>query len=137
MGTSETRDLPAGLDGIRRRFEEWRHTRSIGSRIPDRLWASAAIAAGRYGISRTANVLGVNYATLKKHIPPQTAAATSVSEEGAAATFLELTHPAFGGPCECTLELEDAAGATMRIHLKVAAPPDLAALCRSFWNPAS
>jgi hypothetical protein len=135
MGTSETRDLPAGLDGIRRRFGEWRRTRSVGSRIPKRLWASAAIAAGRYGISRTANVLGVNYATLKKHIPCQTAAATNVSEEGAAA-FLELAHPAFGGPCECTLELEDAAGATMRVHLKVATPPDLAALCRSFWNPA-
>jgi len=87
------------------------------------------------GFPRTANVLGVNYATLKKHIPCQTAAATNVSEGGAAA-FLELAHPAFGGPCECTLELEDAAGATMRVHLKVAAPPDLAALCRSFWNPA-
>ena len=136
MGTSETRDLPAGLDGVRRRFEEWRRTRSVGSRIPERLWASAATAAERHGISRTANVLGVNHATLKKHIPLQTAAATSVSEEGAAATFLELARPAFGGPCECTLELEDAAGATMRVHLKVATPPDLAALCRSFWNPA-
>jgi hypothetical protein len=136
MGTSTTRDLPAGLDGIRRRFKEWRRTRRVGSRIPDRLWASAAIVAGRYGISRTANVLRVNYAVLKKHIQPQTAAATSASEEGAATTFLELAHPVSGGPCECALELEDGAGATMRVHLKVATPPDLAALCRSFWNPA-
>jgi len=100
------------------------------------LWASAAIVASRYGISRTANVLRVNYATLKKHIQPQTVAATIASEEGAATAFLELARPVSGGPCECTLELEDAAGATMRVHLKVAAPPDLAALCRSFWNPA-
>jgi hypothetical protein len=134
MGTNETRDLPAGLDGIRRRFEEWRRTRRVGSRIPDRLWASAAIAAGKYGISRTANVLGVNYATLKKHIPPQTPAARSVSEEGAAATFLELAPPARVGSCQCTLELEDDSGAKMRVHLQSAATPDLAALSRSFWE---
>ena len=134
MGTSETRGLPAGLDGIRRRFEEWRRTRSAGSRIPDRLWASAAIAAGKYGISRTANVLGVNYATLKKHIPPQTAAARSVSEEGATATFLELAPPPRVGSCQCTLELENDSGAKMRVHLQSAATPDLAALSRSFWE---
>ena len=39
--------------------------------------------------------------------------------------------------CEFTLELEDTTRSKMRIHLKTAAPPDLATLCRSFWNPAS
>jgi len=63
-------------------------------------------------------------------------------------TFLELAAPAGHGfaaagtvatpwsvgPCECTLEWEDAGGAKMRVHLKGAATPDLAALSRSFWN---
>ena len=40
------------------------------------------------------------------------------------------------GACDCTLELEDTAGSKMRVHLKAATPPDLTALCRSFWNPA-
>src|SRR5271157_125606 len=100
MDTRKAGDLPARLEGVRRRFEEWRRTRRAGSRIPDRLWASAAIAAGRYGVSRTANVLGVNYATLKEHVPTQTTAATSASEQGAAdqrfasvPAFLELAHP--------------------------------------------
>jgi hypothetical protein len=35
------------------------------------------------------------------------------------------------------LELEDPAGSKMRVHLKAATPPDLTALCRSFWNPVS
>jgi hypothetical protein len=35
------------------------------------------------------------------------------------------------------LELENAAGAKMRIHLKNVATPDLAALSRSFWNPVT
>ena len=50
--------------------------------------------------------------------------------------FWELPLPASAGDCECTLELEDAAGAKMRVHLKGVATPDLAALSRSFWNPA-
>ena len=32
------------------------------------------------------------------------------------------------------VELEDAAGAKMRVHLQGVAMPDLAALSRSFWN---
>ena len=51
--------------------------------------------------------------------------------------FLELAPSASIGSCECTLELENAAGAKMRVHLKNIAMPDLAALSRSFWNPAT
>ena len=54
-------------------------------------------------------------------------------------TFLELAPGHFPGVplghCECTLELEDADGAKMRVHRKAADTPDLAALSRSFWNP--
>ena len=35
---------------------------------------------------------------------------------------------------ECILELEDVAGAKMRIHIKGMEAPDLAALSRSFWG---
>lgn len=48
----------------------------------------------------------------------------------------QLAAVAAGG-CECTLELEDVHGAKVRVQLKAAQPPDLAALSRSFWNPAS
>ena len=60
------------------------------------------------------------------------------------ATFLELApielnqsdYPGdlCAGFCECTLELEDAEGAKMRVYLKGVAMPDLAALSRSFWR---
>ena len=49
--------------------------------------------------------------------------------------FLELAPAADRG--ECTVELEDASGAKMRVHLMGVPMPDLAALSRSFWNPAS
>ena len=59
------------------------------------------------------------------------------SEENVAASFIELASPASAGVCCCTLELENEGGGKMRIQLKSATMPDLAALSRSFWNPAS
>jgi hypothetical protein len=53
------------------------------------------------------------------------------------ATFLELAPPASAGACDCTLELENASGVKMRVHLKSTQAPDLVALSRSFWNPGS
>jgi len=51
-----------------------------------------------------------------------------------AAPFVELVAPAPAGLCHCTLELENTAGAKMRIQLRSAAMPDLAAISQSFWN---
>ncbi len=155
MDTKKARDLPARLEGVRRRFEQWRGTRKAHARIPDSLWASAAVMADRYGISRTAQALGVNYEALKKHLGPKTAAkhralrrrierrpaaANSEFARSKAAQFVEL--PAFVSaatnlrsvPGDCLLELEDGGGARMRVRLRGVGMPDLAALGRSFWN---
>jgi hypothetical protein len=136
MGASKTRDLPAGLEGVRRRFERWRHTHRTRSRIPDSLWASAVKLAGTYGFHRTAKALHLDYYSLKERVEQQSTAAADPAERAVAATFLELAPPASVGPCQCMLELEDTAGAKMRVHLTNITTPDLAALSRSFWNPA-
>ena len=68
MGTKKTRPLPARLEGVRRRFEHWRRTRKVLSRIPEPLWAAAVKVAGRCGISHTAKTLRVNYNALKKRV---------------------------------------------------------------------
>ena len=134
MGTRKSRALPARLEGVRRRFERWRRTRKIPSRIPEPLWAAAVKMAGTCGISHTAKTLRVNYNALKKRVERQAAAAPRGPEESAVATFLELAPPTRVGSCQCTLELEDASGAKMRVHLQGAETPDLAALSRSFWE---
>jgi hypothetical protein len=93
----------------------------------------AAKMAGTYGLHRTSRILRVEYYSLKKRL----AAIPKGPKLDSAATFVEWPPPVPGGACDCTLELEDIAGAKMRVHLKAATPPDLAALSRSFWNPAS
>ena len=135
MGTRKTRDLPARLEKLRQRFERWRGTHKARSRIPVGLWASAVKMAGTFGLHRTARALRLDYYAFKKRIERQPAIAPKPPEK-TASTFWELPLPASAGDCECTLELEDAAGAKMRVHLKGVATPDLAALSRSFWNPA-
>lgn len=144
------------LEAVRRRFERWRRAHRPRARIPARLWAAAVTAAGTYGICRTSKVLRLSYYSLKDRVERQgntpavvrgrTAAdprqPTNFSA-GAAPLFVELSPVAdqgfAGSPwgrCECLVEWKDPEGATMRMHLKAEALPDLPALSRSFWNPA-
>ena len=139
MRTRTAYDRPTRLGVVRRRFEHWRATRTGCSRIPANLWASAVKAAGRYGLCPTAQALGLDYNALKKHVAAagglyNRPASDGGSEGQAVATFVELAGPSAGGVAECIVELENACGAKMRIHLKGVASPDLAALSRSFWG---
>ena len=132
MRTRGTGDLPARLDGTCRRFERWRRTHKGRGRIPESLWIAAVKAAGRYGLAKTARVLGLDYSALKKRVAA--ADSGSIPDRGTVARFVELAPPASGDSRECVLELEDAGGAKMRVHLKGVEAPDLAALSRSFWG---
>jgi hypothetical protein len=133
MGTQKTRDVPARLERLRRRFEHWRETHQARSRIPEPLWGSAVKMAGTYGLNRTAKTLRLDYDVLKKRVKQEGVASADPSEKGAA-TFLELAPSPFAGVCQCTLDLENADGAKMRVCLKSSTMPDLSALSRSFWN---
>jgi len=147
MSTKRARDLPARLEGLRRRFERWRRTRKVRARIPEPLWASAVKLAAKYGIHRTAKALRVDYYALKKRVEQKAviagtqqktaATASRTPAEVAGARFLELPAAAWAGGGECTLELADADGAKLRVHLKGFEAPDLAALSRSFWQSES
>ncbi len=144
MSTKETGTLPTRLKSLRQRFDRWRRTRKVRSRTPEPLWASAVKLAGRYGIHRTAKALRVDYYALKKRVErndgiagAQQDSAATASKTASEAEFLELPTAAWPGSGECTLELEDAIGAKLRVHLKGFAAPDLAALSRSFWQSES
>jgi hypothetical protein len=106
------------------------------------------VAAGKHGLSKTANALRVNYYALKKRLAAKTAADRRASkkrigrrtvaagngpEVGVAAEFVEL--PSFASPDfgECVLEWEDG-GEKLRVRLRGVGMPDLAALGRSFWD---
>jgi hypothetical protein len=137
MGAKKAAGLPARLQNARRRFERWRVTRKSRTRIPEPLWAAAVKLAEAYGVYLTAKTLGLDYYSLKKRLKekssrPRPAKAAPVE----APTFVELASPLRMSLPECTLELEDAAGAKMRIQVKGIEARDLTALSRSLWRGA-
>jgi len=144
MGTKRTQGLPTQLDRLRLRFDRWRRTHKARSRIAEPLWAAAVKVAGKYGLHRTAKALRLDYYSLKKRLEgdavtastsEQTASiAGNASAGGDGPRFLQWPLASWPGSGECTLELEDAGGARLRVHLKGFGPPDLAALSRSFWQ---
>lgn len=125
---------PEGFARVRQRLEQWRQLpRSEGRRrIPERLWRAAVELAGQHGTYRTARALGLNYQNLKDRLGSAGQREGAAHEERGGA-FVELT-PAFVGGPECVVDLEDGTGARMRIQLRGAAAPDLAALASGFWR---
>lgn len=124
---------PVPLERLRQRFDRWRSTHGVRSRLPEPLWRSAVKMAGRYGLNRTAKTLRLDYYVLKKHIERDGIAVADLARKESAA-FVELTSSPFVGVCDCTLDFENAGGAKMRVQLKSSAMPDLAAISRSFWD---
>ena len=136
MVTKEVLEVPTGMQRIYRRFERWRSSHQGRLPIPKALWASAAEVAREHGVFRTATILRLEYAKLKR----MTKSAAPVKRRTASpAEFLELVAPqvAPAGPglTECVIELEGPRG-KMRVQWKGAAAPDLAGLSRGLWESA-
>jgi len=156
-------EVPAGVEKVRRRFDDWRRGHRARSRLPERLWASAVELGCAYGINRTARALRLDYYSLKKRVessslkkrvesvlpatprrkaatPQRQATAAPGDPQGpASAAFLEVGPLASAVAGECIVEWEDGEGAKMRVQLKGAeaverVASELAALARSFWG---
>ncbi|MCX7425403.1 MAG: hypothetical protein NTW96_07225 [Planctomycetia bacterium] len=96
MGTSKaSRELPARVENVRRRFERWRRTRQSRSRIPEPPWAAAVKVAGGYGIHRTAKAMLLDYYSLKRRVERE--AGESEAAAGVAAGWPGgVRQPSFG-----------------------------------------
>ena len=90
--------------------------------------------AQAHGIHLTAKALGVDYYSLQKRLEPKSVSDSPMTSSAKGARFVELAGAVPMTAQECILELEDVAGAKMRIHIKGMEAPDLAALSRSFWG---
>jgi hypothetical protein len=137
MTVRKAQEIPTPLENTRRRFERWRQTRAAKSRIPDTLWDAAARMADRYGLARAASVLRLDYYRLKRRLSQNASYGLEAPGAATTTTFLELPASVPAATAECVVELDDGAGAKMRICFRGAEVPDLAALSRSFWRGES
>ena len=134
MKTGTLPVLAPNLEHVCRELDAWRRRRRGRSPIPPRLWALAVEHARVAGVHFTARRLRLNYYSLKQHV--EGVAASRALDAPPAPAFVEVvTSPRPpAGDSECVVELADARGATLRIVLKSAWPPDLATLSQVFWG---
>src|SRR6266404_81483 len=90
--------------------------------------------AREHGLHRTARTLRLNYYSLKKRFPLIPGSPSRAQRE---TTFVELLPPVAAGHSGCTIEMENAQGGKMKIHVQGLGGPDLAVLSDSFWRAAS
>jgi hypothetical protein len=110
----------------RSRFRAWRERRQVGERIPQRLWTLAIRLARSHGVSRTASILGLDYYQLKKRTE------TNVGEMPTRSpSFVELSAPVGK---QCLFELDNGAGATLRVQLMGYDTTDIESLARTFGS---
>lgn len=123
--------IPDELEQLRRRFEEFRNTRSGHARLPEALWAAAAELAKRYGVNPTARALRLEYGGLRKRVENQ----GRPKRKRAMATppnFVEFVAPGAKPVTNCTVEVESAQGSKLRLELKAVATRELVDLIRAF-----
>jgi hypothetical protein len=111
----------------RSRFQAWRRQRTSRNPIPEYLWALAVRLAQRHGVSRTATILGVDYYRLKK----RTELAGPARPNSPA--FVELPSPVVPGK-QCQFELDNGAGAILRVQLLSYDATDLEVLARTLGS---
>lgn len=111
---------------LRGQLAAWRKSHKAPTPIPEELWAQAARLAAQHGICKTARVLHLDYAALKRRVNLPTPTPAS------GATFIELLAPVAGNITECALEVETTRGARLRVVMKNIAPAGLASIIRDF-----
>jgi len=130
MRRRQSADVPRAFDLARREIGQWRRRQSGRKRLPRELWAKAVTLAREYGINQTARILGLKYASLRKHL-----AAESEQDPPPRAKpdFIEVLPGGVLSPFpECTIEWEEGDGVTMRMHLKGIGVGDLVSFARAF-----
>jgi hypothetical protein len=131
------------VEQLRRRFEEFRSTHAVRSRLPEELWAAAAKLARRDGIEATAQALDVDRPSLQKWTnrfepgaetkpckPPRQR--QPGRREPAEPAFVELLAQTTGAATSCLVEVESPRGGKLRLELKGIETSALAELIRAF-----
>ena len=126
--------LAADVEGLRRRIDDWRRTRTRRSPMPGQLWEGAVALARAHGVYPMARALGVNYDSLKRRVVTETSGRRRA--DGAAASFVELRPSVpfdLPKPAAAVVELSNRSGDKLAIHLSEASDIDVMRLAAAFW----
>jgi hypothetical protein len=128
MAARQRNELPKDLAQGRSQFQAWRACKKLDRRIPQTLWALAVRLVKTHGLSRTAMALGLDYYRLKKQAEKTVDQPQSINP-----AFVELPSPVVVGK-QGVFELDNGAGARVRVQLLGYDAADVVALLRNFWS---
>lgn len=128
MRTRQRGELPNDLAQAQARFQAWRQRPQRERRIPQPLWDLAVQLVASHGLARTAAALALDYYSLKRHV-----ADASQPTPSDAPAFVEVPAPLVLAR-QARLELDNGAGATLRLQLLGYDAADLQALLHRFWD---
>ena len=125
-------DDRARLLALRQRIQQWRAQREKRTRMPHDLWAEAVACADAHGIWETAQVLRLNYASLRGRV-----AISGPALSPARSGFVELDLAAVAPPpppssSQLTVEVHRVDGSKLSVHLPSGARAELATLIERF-----
>ncbi len=126
----DTESLKEKIEELRCQIDSWRKTRISRQNVPESFWKAAVELARIGGINPVAAVLGLNYYRLKRRVE----GGQNATAESKAVSFVELQVNPVAHSLECTAELTDRRGATMRLRLVGAGAAELVALVQAFWQ---
>jgi hypothetical protein len=123
------------LAAVRQRLDGWRRKHGgRGKRIPEALWTEAARVARAEGLSTTARTLGLRVEGLKRRVG---GSRRPVVDGGRVPAFVELTGMGSLGGSRAVVELVNAGGEQMRVHLMGASTGELVSLAEALWSRRS
>ena len=119
------------ISEVKEQFKIWRRTRKSPRPIPEKLWAAAVSLTAKHSISQIAKELVLDYSALKKRaaVKKKTGSASM-----SPADFIEVNLQPPAAVAECIVEMQDIAGAKMRMHFRGRPNFDLLELAKAFWS---
>ena len=130
--------MPADLEELRDRVEDWRRTRSKLSPMPAPLWRAAERLAEIHGCFAVARATGIDYGSLRERRSRPAPRATTdrlVPAAPRGPSFVELTLPsAPRADAGTQIELEDREGVKMTVRIDRESAVDIATLAAVIWE---
>jgi len=121
----------SNLKAVRNSFEDWRRARKKHGPLPDELWMSAVSLCGKYSVSKVSQELRLNYSDLLKRVNGNKVSSTRNTP---AYTFVDVSNPGIpvseNRESECSMEIRDREGFSMKMHCRGQAGVDILELCR-------
>ena len=120
-------DQAQAIDDVKGQLSLWRESNKTPKRIPREIWTQAIELATIHGVGRISQALCLDHASLKKKV-----GLTQVTKPSAPASFFELIAPSPSTVGRCSLEVESARGAKLRVELACVSATALATMLREF-----